>query len=53
MLSAEFLDFLLQPELVFLQLGYSEVIEGGVMKFALNFTFEGLMPVVKLGYMRL
>ena len=53
MLSAEFLDFLLEPELVLLQLGDAEFIEGGMVKFTLNLAFEGLMPIVKFGDMRL
>jgi hypothetical protein len=45
-------DFFLQPELVFLQLGYSKIVACGVVKFALDFTFKGLMPIAKFGDMR-
>jgi hypothetical protein len=53
LLGAEFLDFFLQPEFVFLQLGYAKLVESGVMQLALDFAFKGLVPIVKFGDMRL
>ena len=46
-------DLFLQFELLLLQLGNMKVIACGMVKFALDFSFESAVPMIKFGNMRL
>ncbi len=52
-MSGQLFDFFFQAELLLFQLGYVKIIACGVVKFALNLSFESFVPVAQLGDMRL
>lgn len=52
-MSGQLLDFFFQAEFQFFQLGYVKIIACGMVKFALNLSFESFVPAAQLGNMRL